>query len=237
MIYIYHFIIYLSIYISISIYIYICLYIYIIIYDICKTNIWKQHTHSPTLLLKYTTVLHTDRTSFQVKVLRGWERRSHVGGEGVRTAWWETQGIFRGENRPPPPQVVMEAVLHHRPVVGLRRPDVGGGAQLAPGPLVVAAVAVGLLAERVGPGVGPEERRHRHTHTHTRSIRGSIAPIGGFSDSLGDVVLTGAQEQKLSWWIHPIISEHLLFSLRRDDDFNIYIYIYIQYILYIYIHT
>lgn len=54
-----------------------------------------------------------------------------------------------------------ELLLHHRPVVVVRRSDVGGGAQLAPGPLVFSAAAppitVSLLTERVGHGVGPEE--------------------------------------------------------------------------------
>lgn len=44
-------------------------------------------------------------------------------------------------------------VLHDRPVEGLWRSDVGGGAQLAPGPLVISAaassVAVCFLTERV----------------------------------------------------------------------------------------
>lgn len=47
----------------------------------------------------------------------------------------------------------MEGVLHDGPVVGLRWSDVGGGAQFAPGPLVVGAaassVAVRLLTERI----------------------------------------------------------------------------------------
>lgn len=78
-------------------------------------------------------------------------------------------GIFRGERTSRRRDfkavlsrlVIMEGVLHDGPVVGLWRPDVGGGAQLAPGPLVVGAaappVAVRLLAERVGHGVGPED--------------------------------------------------------------------------------
>lgn len=58
-------------------------------------------------------------------------------------------------------------LLHDGPVVGLRGPDVGGGAQLAPRPLVVgaaaaAAVAVGLLTHGVRHDVGPEGERQRH---------------------------------------------------------------------------
>lgn len=61
----------------------------------------------------------------------------------------------------------MEGVLHDGPVVGLRGPDVGRGAQLAPGALVVGAaapaVAVRLLAERVRHGVRPAHGEHsRH---------------------------------------------------------------------------
>lgn len=45
----------------------------------------------------------------------------------------------------------MEGILHDRPVIGLGGSDVGGGAQFAPGPLVVGAaassVAVRLLTD------------------------------------------------------------------------------------------
>lgn len=48
---------------------------------------------------------------------------------------------------------IMKTVLHDRPVVGLWGSDVRGGAQFAPGPLVVgaaaASIAVGFLTERV----------------------------------------------------------------------------------------
>ena len=73
----------------------------------------------------------------------------------------------------------MEGVSRDRPVVVLRRSDVGRGAQLAPGPLVVvgaaaSSVAVRLLAERVRHGVGPETRRH--------SQSGQITPGTGEPD-------------------------------------------------------
>lgn len=57
--------------------------------------------------------------------------------------------------------MIMEGVLHDGPVIGLWRSDVGGGAQLAPGPLVVGAaassVAVRFLTECIRHGVGPKD--------------------------------------------------------------------------------
>lgn len=69
----------------------------------------------------------------------------------------KSTGVFRGERRSWKPN---RACVHHRPVVGLWWSDVGGGAQLAPGPLVVGAaassVAVRFLTERIWHGVGPK---------------------------------------------------------------------------------
>lgn len=59
----------------------------------------------------------------------------------------------------------LKRVLHDRPVIGLRGSHVGGGAQFAPGPLVVSAaassIAVRLLTERIGHGVSPKDTEHR----------------------------------------------------------------------------
>lgn len=59
------------------------------------------------------------------------------------------------------PLVILKSVLHDRPVIGLWWPDVGGGAQFTPGPLIVRAaapsVAVRLLTECIGHGVSPKE--------------------------------------------------------------------------------
>lgn len=61
----------------------------------------------------------------------------------------------------------MEGILHDRPVIGLGGSDVGGGAQFAPGPLVVGAaassVAVRLLTDCIRHDVGPEHGDRQHT--------------------------------------------------------------------------
>lgn len=59
------------------------------------------------------------------------------------------------------PLVILESVLHDRPVIGLLWSDVSRGAQFAPGPLIVSAaassIAVRLLTERIGHGVSPKD--------------------------------------------------------------------------------
>lgn len=57
--------------------------------------------------------------------------------------------------------VIMESVLHDRPVIGLWRPYVSRRAQFTPGPLVIGAAAptvtVRFLTERIRHGVSPKD--------------------------------------------------------------------------------